>query len=215
MRTTTFRRSAAALALPILLFLAGCGDGAEEGPTIAELMDGGPLEDMWLGAEDAPVTIIEYASMTCPHCRTFHVTVFEDFVEEFVDTGEVRFVLREYPLDERAAAAAMLARCAPGENGFYGLIAHLFETQGEWAFVDAELFPDTLFAQVQQFGFTRADFEACLTNQQREEDVIATYNRGAELGVNSTPTFFINGEKMPGALTLAQLRTAIEEAAGG
>ena len=95
-------------------------------------MNGGPLPDMWLGAEDAPVTIIEYASMTCPHCRTFHVTVFEDFVTEFVDSGEVRFVLREYPLDNRAAAGFMLARCAPGDNGYYALIDHLFETQDQW-----------------------------------------------------------------------------------
>jgi protein-disulfide isomerase len=208
------RRRSAALALPIVLLLAACGGSEEpEDPSTADLMNGGPLEDMWLGAEDAPVTIIEYASMTCPHCRTFHVTVFEDFVAEFVDTGEVRFVLREYPLDNRAAAAFMLARCAPGENGYYALIDHLFETQDQWAFVEVDVFTDTLFAQVEQAGFTRTDFEACLANQQLLDDVIATYDRGAELGVTATPTFFINGQSYPGALTMAQLRTAISEAA--
>jgi protein-disulfide isomerase len=203
---------AVALALPLLLLVAGCGDGGDDGPTAAELMEGGPLADMWLGAENAPVTIIEYASLTCPHCRTFHITVFDAFVEEFVDTGGVRFVLREFPLDDRAAAAAMLARCAPGENGYYALIAHLFDTQGQWAPAESDAFTDTLFGQVQQAGFTRESFEACLANQQLYDDVLATYNRGAELGVSATPTFFINGEPYSGALTLAQLRTAIAEA---
>ena len=208
---TRFSRSAAAVALPIVLILAGCG-ATEEGPSAAALMDGGPLEEMWLGAEDAPATIIEYASMTCPHCRTFHVSVFDTMIEEFVDAGEVRFTLREFPLDERAAVAFMLARCAPGENGYYALVAHLFETQDNWAFVDAEVFADTLFGQVEQAGFTRDDFEACLTNQQLFDDVVATYNRGAELGVNATPTFFINGQKYATALTLAELRSAIRDA---
>ncbi len=200
------------------LVLAACGGGSDDSePTeafISDLMAQGPLEDLWLGSEDAPVTIIEYASMTCPHCRTFHVSVFDAFKEEMIDTGQVRFVLREYPLDDRAAAAIMLARCAPGENGYYALVSHLFETQDQWAFVTPEAFADSLFEQVSQSGFTRESFESCLSNQELVEAVTETRDRGAEFGVGSTPTFFINGRRYPGALTLEEMRSAVEEAAG-
>ena len=198
------------------LILAACGGESEPEPSdefIAQLMTPGPLEELWLGDENAPVTIIEYASMTCPHCRTFHTTVFDDFKQEMIDTGEVRFLLREFPLDERAAAAIILARCAPGENGYYALVAHLYETQDRWAFVETEVFLDSLFEQVEQSGFTRDSFESCLANQELLEAVTQTRERGAELGVNSTPTFFINGRSYPGALTLEQMRSAVEEAA--
>jgi protein-disulfide isomerase len=204
----------AAFALPLLV-LAGCG-GGEETPDAAEiaarLLEPQALADNWLGDPNAPVTIIEYASMTCPHCRAFHETVFDDFIAEFVDTGQVRFVLREFPLDTRAAAAIMLARCAPGESGFYALVDHLFETQGEWATADAEAFLDTLFGQVEQAGFTRETFDACLANQELLDNIVAVQNRGAELGVNSTPTFFINGAIHVGEVTLEELRVAIEAA---
>jgi protein-disulfide isomerase len=202
----------------VLLVVAGCSDGGDPEPSedfVAQLMATGPLEEHWLGAETAAVTVIEYASMTCPHCRTFHTTVFDDFKTEMIDTGQVRFALREFPLDEWATAAIMLARCAPGGNGYYALVAHLYETQDAWAFVSADVFPDTLFAQVEQSGFTRDDFESCLANQELFEAVRETFDRGVELEVDATPTFFINGKRYPGALTLDQLRSAVLEAASG
>lgn len=203
---------------PGLFVLAGCGGDESEtasagDPTFVEaLMVPGPLEEIWLGSEDAPVTVIEYASMTCSHCRTFHVTVFDAFLEEFVDTGTVRFLLREFPLDVRAEAAFMLARCATGENAYYGLIEQFFETQDQWAFVAPELFTQTLLGQATQAGFTADGFEACLTNQQLLDDLASVHDRGVELGVTSTPTFFINGTQYPGALGLEQLRSAIAAA---
>lgn len=208
---------AIAATLGATLFLAACGGSDETNASGSVDMDAllqpGPLEDMWLGDPDAPVVIVEYASMTCPHCATFHNTVFDAFIEEFVDTGEVRFVLREFPLDERAAAGFLLARCAPGEDGYYAMVSYLFETQNEWATVEQDVFLDTLFAHVQQSGFTRESFESCLANQELYEAVTETFDRGVELGVDATPTFYINGAKYPGALTLEQLREAIAAAA--
>ena len=200
-----------------LLFAAGCSGGDPEPSEdfVAQLMATGPLEELWLGAETATVTVIEYASMTCPHCRTFHTTVFDDFKTEMIETGQVRFALREFPLDERATAAIMLARCAPGSNGYYALVAYLYETQDEWAFVGTDVFPDTLFAQVEQSGFTRDAFESCLANQELFEAVRETFDRGVELEVDATPTFFVNGKRYPGALTLEQLRSAVQEATAG
>ena len=133
------RRFLAIAALLPALLLAGCGgskDDTSDTVTIDDLMAPQPLADEWLGSADAPVTVIEYASLNCPHCRAFHEDVFPDFVAEFVDTGRVRFALREFPLNERAVAAIMLARCAPGDNGFYSLVGHLFDTQSDWALVD-------------------------------------------------------------------------------
>lgn len=205
------------LAMAALPVLTACGsddaDVAEADPEVLELlMAEPPIEEFWLGDADAPVTIIEYASMTCSHCRDFHNNVYDALIEEYVETGEVRFAIREFPLDERATAAFMLARCAPGERGYYAVIDHLFETQTAWAFVDGETFVDTLYAQVQEFGFTRDSFDACLTNQDLLEGVNAVADRGAELGVNSTPTFFVNGVRYPGALSSEQLREAIAAA---
>ena len=199
----------------VLLTAAGCsGDDREPSEDfVAQLMTAGPLEELWLGSETAPVTVIEYASMTCSHCRTFHTSVFDDFKAEMIDTDQVRFLLREFPLDERATAAIMLARCAPGDSGYHALVAYLYGTQDEWAFVGTDIFLDSLFAQVEQSGFTRESFESCLANQELFEAVRETFDRGVELEVDATPTFFVNGKRYPGALTLDQLRSAVLEAA--
>lgn len=211
------RLPAIAVMAPVILALAACGSddspGSEPDPEfLARLMAPGPLEEHWLGGPDAPVTVIEYASMTCSHCRTFHENVFDTLIDDYVETGEVRFLMREFPLDERASAAFLLARCAPGEDAYYAVIDHLFEHQNEWAFVGEDAFLETLLGQVSQAGFTQDSFEACLANQELYEGVVAVADRGAELGVSATPTFFINGVIYPGALTVEQLREAIAAA---
>jgi protein-disulfide isomerase len=189
------------------------GANAQQGNApMAELLVEGPLGDVWLGDEDAPVVIIEYASMTCPHCATFHATVYEAFLEKYVDTGIVRFTLREFPIDPPqfplSAAAFMLARCTPGATGYFAAIDLLFETQPTWAQVQEPIPPlRSLMAQV---GLNDAAFDACLGNQEILEGVYANYNRGVDLGVNATPTFFINGDRYAGALTLEQLDQIIE-----
>jgi protein-disulfide isomerase len=176
---------------------------------VEELMKAGDLPDVGLGPADAKVTIVEYASLTCGHCAAFHNTVFPDLKKKYIDTGKVRFILREFPLDDRAAAAAMLARCAGGERT-YPLVETLFATQADWAFIK-ESPVEKLFELSKQAGFTRSSFDACLTNQTLLDQITAVRSKAAQsFGVNSTPTFFVNGKRLP-APTLAEFEKAIDD----
>ena len=175
---------------------------------VDELMKPGPLPDLVLGNADAPITVVEYASMTCGHCAHFHTTVFPTLKEKYVDTGKVRFIMREFPLDNLAAAASMLARCA-GDGKTFPLISVLFAKQDDWAFVKGDPRPELLkFAK--QAGFTQDSFEKCLTDQKLLDDIAAIRSRAAEkFGVNATPTFFVNGKKLNG-VDLADFEKAFE-----
>jgi protein-disulfide isomerase len=173
----------------------------------AELLKPGPLPELILGAADAPITVVEYASMTCGHCAAFHTKVFDALKEKYIDTGKVRFVMREFPLDNLAAAASMLARCA-GEGKTFPLISALFAKQDEWAFVRGDPKPE-LLKIAKQAGFTQESFEKCLTDQKLLDDISAVRARGADtFGVNATPTFFINGKKMNAGATLDEFDKA-------
>ena len=172
-----------------------------------ELMKPGPLPDIALGAAEAPVTIVEYASMTCPHCAHFHETTFPELKKRFIDTGKVRFIFREFPLDPLAAAGFMLARCA-GDDKYYPMIETLFSQQKTWA-VQKPLPP--LLAIAKQAGFTQQSFDQCLANQKLLDDIEKSRERASsKFGVNSTPTFFINGEKVAGALSIEDLEKEIQ-----
>jgi len=164
---------------------------------VEKLMEAGPLPDLVVGDAKAPVTIVEYASMTCGHCANFHTKVFPTLKEKYVDTGKVRFIMREFPLDNLAAAASMLARCA-GEGKALPLISALFAKQDDWAFVKGDPRPELLkFAK--QAGFTQESFEKCLTDQKLLDDISSIRSRAADtFGVNATPTFFVNGKKLNG-----------------
>ena len=201
-------RTIAGAVLTAALVALGPAAHAQDGRVaLAELLVEGPLGEIWLGAEDAPIVVVEYASMTCPHCRTFHETVYDEFIAKYVDTGLVRFAIREFPLDILAAAGFLLARCAPGENGYYAMIDLLFETQAVWA-VNEPIPPLQQLAY--QSGFTPESFEACLMDQEMLDAIFWVYDRGIELGVNATPTFFVNGDRYAGALTLEQLDQIIQ-----
>lgn len=175
--------------------------GGEASVSIAELMQPGPLGDQVLGDARAPVTLIEYASMTCPHCANFHETTYPEIKKKYIDTGKVRFIFREFPLDPLAAAGSMLARCA-GDNKFFPMIEALFAQQKDWV-VQKPLEP--LFAIARQAGFTQQSFDECLANQQILNGLEETRTRAAgKLNVNSTPTFFINGKIHRGGLTMEE-----------
>jgi protein-disulfide isomerase len=162
---------------------------------VSELMEPGPLPELSQGKADAPVTIVEYASLTCGHCAAFHNTVFPKIKEKYVDSGQVRFIMREFPLDNLAAAAAMLTRCAGGEKT-YPLIEVLFKQQEQWAFVRGNPVPE-LFKVAKQAGFTQESFDKCLTDQKLLEQVTSIRSKASDkFGVNSTPTFFINGKRL-------------------
>jgi protein-disulfide isomerase len=203
------RSSAGALLAGLALIVGPEGMLRAGAQTIssAELMAPGPLPEQVLGAADAPVTIIEYASMTCSHCADFHNRTYPALKERYIDTGKVRYILREFPLDPLATAAFMLARCA-GENRYFPLVEALFRQQREWAFQRQPLEP--LRALARQAGFTEQTFNACLTNQKLQTDVEQVRDRAAtKFGVNSTPTFFINGEMTRGALSIEELEKKI------
>jgi protein-disulfide isomerase len=183
------------------------------GPALAqtisglELMAKGALDDISMGSETAPVTIIEYASMTCPHCAAFEAQVFPKLKEKYIDTGKVRFILREFPLDGLAAAAFMLARCA-GPDKYYPMVETLFAQQAKWA-VRNPLEP--LLAIAKQAGFTQQSFEACINNKDQLNKVQQVRDRASQkFKVKATPTFFINGELHEGGMSIEDLDKAIE-----
>jgi protein-disulfide isomerase len=175
--------------------------------TTADLMKPLPgLPDLSVGKEDAPVTIVEYASMTCPHCAEFHNKVLPVLKQKYIDTGKVRLVFREFLLDERGALAAMVARCA-GNDRALPLVSVLFSKQDDWAPSKTEFLPK-LFAYAQQAGFTKQSFDQCRQNEKLLKSLVAQRDRGSELGVRATPTFFINGKRLAGT-TLDDFEKAI------
>jgi protein-disulfide isomerase len=195
---------AAAAGLTIAGFFAVLGDPpapvlAQGAGATDELMAGEALPDIALGAREAPVTIVEYASMTCAHCAGFYATTFPELKSKYIDPGKVRFILREFPLDPLAAAGFMLARCA-GDDKRNAIVDLLFAQQKNWAFTDKPL--EALAALLKQTGMSQKTFDACLRNDDLRDKVYRVHDRAAEkFGVTSTPTFFINGKKETGEMT--------------
>jgi protein-disulfide isomerase len=156
------------------------------------------LPDMALGPKDAAVTVTEYASMTCPHCAAFTEQVFPKIKEAFIDTNKIRFVFREFPLDIKAAAGSMLARCIAKEDSgkYFAVIDMLFKQQNDWVMKDTAA---TLTRIGKQAGLSQQAVEECLKDQALLDKIAADQKYANEvLKVNSTPTFFINGEMLKG-----------------
>ena len=172
---------------------------------MAKLLQPGALPDMALGKADAPVTIVEYASMTCPHCAHFHETTLPALKTKYIDTGKVRFILREFPFDPRAAAGFMLARCVR-RTTISRWSTCCSSSRRHWA-ARRERPRRAAADRPSSPVLHRSSFEACLTNQKLLDDVRAVRKRGAkEFRSNSTPTFFINGKQLPGACRLRKCR---------
>jgi protein-disulfide isomerase len=179
---------------------------------VEELMKPGDLPDIAIGKPDAPVTIVEYASMTCGHCANFAKNVFPQLKAKYIDTGKVRFITREFPLDNLAAAASMLTRCIAPEKSF-DLVETLFATQDTWTV--SEPLP-RLMEIAKQAGFTKDSFETCLKNQTLLDQLIAQRrSAGERFQINSTPTFFVNGQRIAGVAQMADLEKVIEPLLAG
>ena len=163
---------------------------------VAKLMAPQALPDVVIGKADAPVTIVEYASMTCSHCRDFH-------------SGKAQLILREFPFDPRAVAAFMLARCA-GEDRRTAMVDVLFDQQRDWA--AAENASVALLKIAQLAGMSQDQFKACLQNTELQSKVVAVQEAGQKLlGFSATPTFFINGDKYAGAMSADEMAAIIDK----
>ena len=175
-----------------------------------ELMKPDALPEMSMGNDKASVTVIEYASMTCPHCAHFQEATFPELKKRYIDTGKVRYIFREFPLDTLAAAAFMLARCAGEKDSsrYFAMVDTMFRQQRQWA-VEKPIPP--LLAIAKQAGFTEQSLNACLANQKMLDGIESIRQRAVDkFKVQSTPTFFINGTAYPGALEIDELSKAID-----
>lgn len=174
---------------------------------MTELLKPGALPDKQLGKDDAKVTIVEYASMTCPHCAHFAATTFPELKTKYIDTGKARYILREFPFDPSAEAGFMLARCS--KDNYFPMVDVLFKQQANWVGVNNT--KDALLQISKLAGFTQESFEACLTDQKLLDDVRSVQKRGAdEFKVDSTPTFFINGKTYKGAMSIEEISAIID-----
>jgi protein-disulfide isomerase len=178
-------------------------DGDTNTPTDqADLMKPGPLGEETLGDPKAPVTVIEYASMTCPHCAHFSMTTFPELKKRYIDTGKVYYIFREFPLDELATAGSMLARCA-GNDNYFPLIETLFASQRDWV-IQRPRAP--MLAIWKQTGKSEEAFDACLANQQMAQDIEKVRgDASTKFKVQSTPTFFINGKMVSGDISIDEM----------
>jgi protein-disulfide isomerase len=204
-----------ALSLTGLVALSGISplqfmDGAlAQSASAADVAKPVSLPDMALGPKDAAVTITEYASMTCPHCAAFTAQVFPQIKKEFIDTGKIRFVFREFPLDIKAAAGSMLSRCIAKDDAgkYFAVIDLLFKQQNEWAGPKTS---ETLTRIGKQAGLSQQNVEDCLKDQALLDKIAADQKFANEvLKVNSTPTFFINGEMLKGETSFEEFSKKI------
>jgi protein-disulfide isomerase len=216
------RVASLAVALGAAFLLTACAGGqvsqpqtleamiaAGNGPTLDMLKKPGPLGDRAMGDPDAPVTVIEYASLTCPYCRRFHADVFPRFKRKYIDTGKVHFIFREFPIGRSAGTAAVAARCVPETHYFEANWKYL-ANQRQW--VSQDVRPDAIYKIVQEFGLERADFDSCIENQTIIEGLKQVKARGRDLGVSATPTIFVNTEKRRGGVSYEDLVKLIDTA---
>lgn len=186
------------------------GEAMAQNATATDVAKPVSLPDMALGPKDAAVTITEYASMTCPHCARFAEDVFPKIKTEYIDTNKIRYVFREFPLDIKAAAGAMLARCIAKDDAgkYFAVIDTLFKSQDTWT---GSKTTESLKLIGKQTGLTGDAVESCLKDQALLDKIAADQKYANEvLKVNSTPTFFINGDMVKGEIAFEDFKKKID-----
>lgn len=178
-----------------------------QNPTAAEIMAAGPLPEMALGRPDAPVTVIQYASLTCPHCRAFHKTTFPEFERAYIKTGKVRFIMREFPIGKQSGNATIALRCAAPAK-YFDLYGKFMDQQAAWVSQEVRLEP--IFAVAKQVGMTQTQFDSCLKNQAMIDGLKWVKERGRTLGIIGTPMFFVQGKLVKKTLTMSEMRELID-----
>jgi protein-disulfide isomerase len=178
----------------LMLAFVGLAQAADDVPVLAS-------DDIVLGKDAAPITIFEYASLTCPHCAEFDAETFPKVKSEWIDTGKAKLVYRDYPLDQMALKAAVVARCAPPDK-FFAFIDVLFHSQASWATAGG---PDQVTQALSRIarlgGLSEDKFDSCVADKALSDRILnERLVAQNQYGVNSTPTFFINGKKVVGAL---------------
>ena len=169
--------------------------------------------DRVLGRTDAPVTIVEYASFTCPHCAHFHADILPELKKAYIDTGKARLVYRDFPLDRYALAASVVARCAAGDR-YFGVVDLLYREQPRWSGANNPMAALTGLALLA--GMSKKKLEACFRDESLQKAVLQQrLTASQKLNVTSTPTLFINGAKYGGDLTLEQARAVIDKILSG
>lgn len=172
---------------------------------VAALHAPSPIGEMALGPETAKVTVVEYASASCPHCAEFYKTAFQTLKKDYIETGKIRFIFREFPHNQAALAAFMIARCAPQEK-YFPMVDMMFEQQEKWL----QSPRDGLFEIAQMAGFTKESFEACLNSENIAKGIISVRDKAETFGVKGIPTFFVNGGLITGEPTIENLRGKID-----
>jgi protein-disulfide isomerase len=209
----SLRRLAFAAGLAAATLGANCVIAATTAPEpdrtvdMVTVLKAGSLPELAMG-DPSGVPVVEYGSLTCPHCATFSREVFPELKKDYIDTGKVRFIFREFSRNPLDVAAFVLARCV-GDDKAFAAIELLFNEQDKWAFVDKPLQP--LLAAMRPTGLTQDQAMTCLKDQAKADAIVAVGKRATEeIKMNGTPTFVIDGKVYGGELSMDQLRAILD-----
>ncbi len=181
-------------------------------PSRAEVLKPGPLPEYSLGRAEAPVVLVKYMSLTCQFCRRFQAEVFPVLKREYIDTGKVRLIIREFPIGKTSGNATIALRCAPMDK-YLSLYEKFLQQQSAW--VSQEVRPDVIFKVAAQVGLTREQFDACLKDQKLIDGLKQVKDRGRTLGIIGTPNFYIDGKLVKKVIGVPELRQLLDAALAG
>jgi len=191
----------------IFFFIFSFSNLPSYGETLLDLLE----DDFVIGDESAPITIIEYASLSCSHCADFHTNTLEKLKEEYIDSGKVRFVFRDFPFNYPALLGSMVLRCIP-EDVRYDYMNALFQLQTNWVDKESTKTTQELFKIMQSGGMTKEEFDTCITNVDLENKILqGVIGAQSEFNIQSTPSFLVNGILVEGNKSIKEFRQIINK----